>query len=169
MQGDWQGFMQGVVPRIFRDAMKGADLATEGLKDSRGKTILTPEQIGIGGAIAQGLGFQPAVVSEFREGRNAVLQAREEAQSARTHLTQRWLQADPTDRPAIMSEIRNYNSDPAHQGMTITVEQLMKNLQSQRKQATMPFGLKLPAKAARSLAAAGSFANVPQGAQVGAP
>jgi hypothetical protein len=168
MHGDLSG-LQDLIPRPIRDAMKAYNLAETGITDRQGKVILPPAQIGAGGVAAQALGFQPAAVSEFREGRNAVLEAREEAQSAAKQLSQRWLQADPTDRPAIMSEIRQYNADPAHQGMTITVEQLMKDLQSRRKQATMPFGLKLPAKAARSLAAAGSFANVPQGAQVGAP
>ncbi|HWW19991.1 MAG TPA: hypothetical protein VNZ06_04235, partial [Steroidobacteraceae bacterium] len=140
----------------------------QGVTDSTGKTILPPEAIGTGGVAAQALGFQPSVVTEFREGRNAALEAREEAQSARSSLVNRYLAATPIDRHAIQSEINQFNADPMHRGMAITVDQLLRDEASRRKQAREPFGLKLPAKAARTLGQAGAFANVPQSAQIGA-
>jgi hypothetical protein len=168
MAGDLSGLL-GIVPRPIRDAMKGVRLAEEGVTDKTGKTMLAPEKLPPSAPLVQALGFQPAPVSEFREGRNAVLEAREEANSLRARLSQRWLDADPADRPAIMSEIRAFNEDPEHQGMMLTAHQLMVDLHNRRKQAREPFGLRLPAKAARTLEQAGRFANLPTGAQVGAP
>lgn len=154
--GDIYGGIKQTVPRPLRDAMKAAELATQGVADSRGKTILpankvTPYDIGL-----QAIGFNPTRVAEAREGRNAVLEKEEEWKSERSGLVQRWLQADQTDRPAIFSNIREWNQD--HHGMGITFQQLVKDLEEQRKQSHAPFGLRLPAKASRELAEAGRFA-----------
>jgi hypothetical protein len=155
--GDWRGGMELAIPRVFRDAMKGADIATSGVRDSTGKVVLPPEEVGIGGGIAQALGFQPAAVSEFRERRNAVLQAREEATSAHTQLTNAWLAASPADRPAIMSQIREFNADPMHRGFQIKMDQLLRDAQARRKQTSMPFGLRMSPAQARTAAQAGAF------------
>jgi hypothetical protein len=158
--GDWQGFATKVIPRVFRDVAKGASIATEGIKDSRGNVILPPDKVGVSGGIAQAFGFQPSTVSEFREGRAAVQQATQEAKDEHTRLTQKWLKADPEDRADIMDEIHDYNADPLHAGSRITMSQLLQAKQAQRKQGQMPFGLKLPRKGMAALAAEGRFANV---------
>jgi hypothetical protein len=167
-KGDVMGGLQDMAPRPIRDLMKAYRLTTEGVT-AGGKQVLPPSAVPMSQVITQALGFQPAVKEEALMGRHAGQQLDEENKSARTHLSQRWLQADPTDRPAIMSEIRQFNQDPAHQGYTITTQMLLQDLNRQRKQANAPFGLRTPAKAAAAIARAGAFANVPRGAQVGAP
>jgi hypothetical protein len=157
--GDVGGFLTGIMPRPIRDAIKGVNIATQGVKDSAGEVTLPPEKIGVGGGIAQALGFQPSEVSEFREGRNAVLQAREEQRAAHAQLTSAWLSAAPADRPAIMSQIREFNSDPHNVGSRITMQQLLRDQVQRRKQAATPFGLRLPRRGAAELNQAGAFAN----------
>ena len=97
--GDWGGFLKAAAPRPFRDVYKGIDAATEGIKDKTGKVILPASRVGVTGGILQGLGIQPAAVSEFREGRNAVLEAREEQRSEHTDLVNRWLAASRRTAP----------------------------------------------------------------------
>jgi hypothetical protein len=163
MQGDVPGFLKAAAPRPFRDVYKGVEAATEGIKDKTGKVILPPEKVGTGGGVLQALGFQPAAVSEFREGRNAVLEAREEQRSERTQLTDRWLAAAPGDRAAVWSEIAQWNADPHNLAERIQVGQLMRQLNQRRKDETQKgsFGLRLPRKGAQQLMQAGRFANVP--------
>jgi predicted Fe-S protein YdhL (DUF1289 family) len=108
------------------------------------------------------VGIQPAAVSEFREGRNAVLEAREEQRAEHTRLTQRWLQADPGERQDVMQEIHQFNADPHNLGVRITMQQLLQAQQQARKQGNAPYGLRLPKAGARELLQAGAFANAPQ-------
>jgi hypothetical protein len=164
MNGDVGGFLHTAIPRPFRDAYKGIELATQGVKDTTGKVILPPEKLGAGAAIAQAVGIQPAAVSEFREGRAAVLEAREEQRAEHTRLAQRWLAAAPEDRAAVMSEIRTFNADPRNMAARITMDQLIKAQQQQRKDARQvgAYGLRLPRKGAQQLMQAGAFANAPQ-------
>ena len=159
MHGDVQGFLTTAIPRVFRDAMKGVSLATQGLKDPTGKVIIPPEKIRTATAITQALGIQPTQVSETRASRNAVIEARDEQKAQKAQLSQAWVQASPTDRAAVMSQIRQFNADPHNLGARITVDQLHKDLQAARKQERAPLGLRLPAKSARTLLQAGSFAN----------
>ena len=155
-QGDLSG-LTDVVPRIVRDPLKAAHLASQGVTDSTGKVVLAPEQLTPTDVASQALGFQPSRVSEVREKRNAILQMRTEWQGERTRLEGRWLDAEPADRAAIMSEIREWNQ--THHGMGITQGQLLQLAQARRRQAKGPAGLRLPPKAARELSQAGRFAQ----------
>lgn len=160
LHGDILGGLQAAVPRIVRDPLKAMGLADKGVTDSTGKTILPANKLSGGDVAAQTLGFQPARVSEFREGRFAVLQARDEAKSEKSKLSTAWLAADHTDRAGIMSDIRQFNMANPHE--RITVEQLMKSAQEQRvnaRRSQATFGLTLPKKAAKDLAQSGRFAD----------
>jgi hypothetical protein len=159
--GDIAGTLKAMLPRVVRDPVKAFDLADRGVTDSTGKTILAPDKLSTGDIAAQAAGFQPARVSEFREGRNAVLEARQEQQSEHTRLVNRWLAADPGERQNVMQEIRLFNQNPAHP--KITMERLLRAQQQRRKDAARPggFGLRLPAQGARALMQEGRFARAP--------
>jgi hypothetical protein len=162
VQGDIYGGVKDMLPRIIRDPLKAAGLATKGVEDSRGKQTLAPDKLSTADIVAQAVGFTPASVAEARSGRQAVLQARERLHDERTQLTTRWMEADPEDRPAVMSEIRQWNANPANTASRITMQQLLQTLhqrkQDERKQGA--FGLRLPKKGAQQLIDAGSFANI---------
>lgn len=162
IHGDLGGFLQGVVPRLVRDPMKAFNLAERGVTSGTGQTVLPPSRLSAGDVAAQALGFQPATVSEFREGRNAALAQREELTSEHSRLEQKWLQADPADRPAVMAEIRAFNADEVTRrwGMPLTMDQLMRAQAAGRKASQSPFGLRLPAKSVQGARYVGRFANI---------
>lgn len=162
IHGDIGGFLKGVVPRLLRDPMKAFDLAEKGVTDSKGKTVLPASRLSAGDVAAQALGFQPATVSEFREGRNAVLQQREELTSEHSRLEQKYLNASPAERSSVLQEIHEFNADPTTKrwGGQLTMDQLMKAQAAGKKADRAPFGLRIPAKAVQGARYAGRFANI---------
>jgi hypothetical protein len=160
VQGDVMAGVKAMVPRVVRDPMKAAGLATSGVTDSKGKTILPASKLSGGDVAAQALGFQPARVSEFREGRNAVLEAREEATVARTRALNAFTTASPSGRTSALKEVQDYNR--GNPQAPITYAQLMSALKRQAQTTQNPgaFGLSLPKKSAHTLSKQGSFANV---------
>lgn len=157
LHGDMGGLLD-MVPRPVRDIGKAVKLDSQGVTDSKGRTILAPEQITPYDKTVQALGFQPSRVSEFREGRFAVQEAETEAKSDRDKLMTEWIQ-NPAERSDIMVKIREWSQD--HRGMAITNDALLRRLQAEQKQARQPadrFGLRLAPKAAPQLIQAGRFA-----------
>ena len=162
LQGDVYGGLKSMIPRPVRDVMTANELATQGVKTQRGRTILPAENITPWDVAVQAAGFQPSRVSEAREGSAAVQQARDEAKSEQTRLSHRWLQAAPEERQNVMQEINLHNQDPRTAGFKVTMHQLLLDEQQQRKRSQMPgaYGLRLPKHGAQQLIDAGSFANV---------
>jgi ribosomal protein L17 len=162
MAGDVIGGVQDAIPRPIRDAMKAGDLASKGVQTQQGRTILPASRISGWDVALQAAGFQPSRVTEAREGSYAVQQARDEAKAQHDQLVKAWVSADPADRPAIMSQIRDYTSDPLHKGFPINHDTLLKALQARTKAGRIPpeaFGLTLPKRGAAALEQAGRFAN----------
>lgn len=163
IHGDMRGLL-ALVPRVVRDPMKAANLANHGVIDSRGRTILPVDQLTAGDEALQAAGFQPARVSEFREGRYAVMQARDEAKDERSQVIQAWVQAgqDADAREEAMEMMRRYNRD--HPENRLQVSQLLQAAHRARNAARRggpgSFGLTLPKKGARQLENAGRFANM---------
>lgn len=153
--GDVGGWLKTLAPRPIRQAMQAINLANNGLQDSRGQTILSPDKISPLDVAYQAAGFQPARISEFREGRNAVIQKRDELKTERTRLVNQWLSAAPADRPTIMHQIHDWSQE---NGERITMAQLLKAERQRRKQSNAPFGLKLPRRGGAALAETGDFA-----------
>lgn len=162
-QGDLAGAITAITPREFRDVYKAYRLSDVGVTDSKGQTIMAPGSLSGMDFVYQALGFIPSDVTEFREGRNAVLEAREGASGEHSHLIQQWVRADPEDRADLMDTIQAYNV--RNPGQKITADTLLKAAKQHRdamRQANAAsFGLTLPKKARSYLSNAGSFANVP--------
>jgi len=157
---DLGGAFKAMMPRPFRDAFKAQQLATRGVTDSRGRTILSPDRISPLDVGVQALGFQPSRVSEFREGRNAVLQMQDEAKAERDQLSNRWLSAgSQEERTAIQSQINQFNEDPAHAAFRINRGQLLRDMHQRAVQSGRPFGLRMGRREIPAAQAAGGFAN----------
>ena len=149
-------------PRVLHDPFKAIGLAQHGVVDSRGKEILSPAKISPLDVAYQAFGIAPSRVTEAREGRQAIVQARDYLNETRTKLVQRWLGADPVDRAAIWSEIAHFNASPqVNLGAKITRDQLLQQLNERRKGQQHPgaFGLRLPKASERQLMEYGAFAN----------
>jgi hypothetical protein len=158
-RGDVLGGVQAAIPRPIRDVIKAGKLATQGVTDSKHRPILPAEKLSGWDVGLQAVGFQPSKITEFREGRAAVLEAETEAKDMRSRLTNAWITADPEDRGQVMAEIQRFNGE--HPAQRITVSQLMRNLAQLRKQGQNPaaFGLRLPRKGAQDFMEAGRFAT----------
>jgi Large polyvalent protein associated domain 39 len=161
LNGDLAGGLKDLVPRVLRDPMKAMSLNDKGVTDSTGKTIMKPEQLSGADIAAQAAGFQPSRVTEFREGRAAVQEAKTENSQRKTQLTKAWLQAeDPDDRADAKEAIDAWNH--GHPGERITIQHLLQQKAAERKAANQPigsFGLKMSKGQTRDLAGVGSFAN----------
>lgn len=150
-KGDVDGALRGVLPRLVRDPLKAYDLETTGLTNSRGQTILPPSKIPANEIVAQALGFQPAVVSEFREGREAVVEARQAQMDARSAAEQAFF------RDHRMQAIRDYNAK--YPESPITYSQIIRGLRQRTRLG--PYGLRMSPRQSVGLTGAGAFANVP--------
>jgi hypothetical protein len=157
LQGDLGG-TRALIPRIVRDPMDAINLARQGVVDSKGHTILPPSKLSYSDVGLRAVGFNPARVSETREGRAAVLEARQEQSAERSQLTTRWLEGGPADRAAAWQAIVAYNAANPH--ARITRDQLLQQEKASKK-SSATFGLRLPKQSAATLMGAGAFANAP--------
>jgi hypothetical protein len=159
INGDILGGAKDILPRMFRDPLKAYEYATEGVKDSRGKHIMKPEEISARDITVQALGFTPADVEHKRANRNAVLQAEQYQKDWHDKLTNAWVEADPADRPAVWAKIKStYNADPDNKGAHIDLGKLHALLNQRRKdEKADTLGLRLPKKSAPTLMGAAAF------------
>lgn len=158
MHGDIGGGITDALPRVARDVAKAIRMSgDEGLTDPRGKTILPADKISLYDLAVQSAGFQPSVVSEAREGRQAVQEAMTERRDARSKLVQKWLRGNADGRADVMSDIREWNAE--HPAQRITMQQLLSEANQRKKGSPEDFGLRLPRKGAAEFRDAGRFAN----------
>jgi hypothetical protein len=159
INGDIEKGIKNLVPRVFRDPMKAIALADKGVTDTKGHTILPPSRLSTADIANQALGFQPSRVSEFREGRFAITEARGEQTAARSKAINGFVTAAPTDRRASLVKVQEYNR--ANPQSPITYSQLTQALKRQAQQIQTPksFGLTLPKKSAGVLSRQGAFVN----------
>ncbi len=155
MHGDVMGAVKALTPRVFRDPIKAFDLANRGVVDTRGRTILPPDKLTLADEASQFVGFQPSRVTEFREGRAAVMEAREEAKTLRDEAINAFVTGN---RQSALDQVRAYNQQ--HPEQPITYSQLLQAAKRATAQARPgAYGLMLPKKTVGTLERAGSFAN----------
>lgn len=151
LQGDMSG-LQALMPRIGRDVAGAYGMATEGVKDTRGKTELPASKIGPVSVAAKALGFQPTPVAQMREERNAVIEAREERAAAKTKAIQGFIQSGAAGMPAVRAYNLRHPQDPIEYG------QLLQAAQRARSGTTPGAnGLTLPKRGTQELERAGRF------------
>jgi hypothetical protein len=155
-----RGITDFIPVRMVRDFIKAGVLAEHGVVDSHGNPIMSADKVSAGNVAAQATGFQPSRVSEFRERRNAILQARGEVSAERTKILSRYAAAAPEDRADALDDVRAYNQ--AHPTATITRSQMLQAIRRRQDMVKNPesAGLRLPKRAARELTERGAFANV---------
>lgn len=163
LHGDMVGGLKDMVPRVFRDPIKAGQLATTGVTDSKGKTILPADKLSSGDVARQALGFQPSDVSEFREARAAVLEKKTAVQNEHNQLLADMVKASGDDRAALAQKVRAFNQ--ANPGAAITYDAMLKAMQRAQKEKVaaaqakyQTYGLNL-GKNAKALSEAGDFAN----------
>ncbi len=92
-KGDYQSGIEKLLPaKAFTDVAKAARLTMSGKPSKQGGGMAP---LGLGGAIAQGLGFQPAAVANYGAARNMAYHEQGAAQDAHSKLIATWVGASP--------------------------------------------------------------------------
>jgi hypothetical protein len=65
--GDYQKMREKGFPAVFRNLVLAHKLANEGIKDSKGNVVFSPDEISTGRILAQITGFRPAIVARMSE------------------------------------------------------------------------------------------------------
>jgi len=65
--GDYQKMLEKGSPAVVRNLILAHKMADEGIKDSKGKVVFSPDKISTGRILAQMIGFRPAVVARMSE------------------------------------------------------------------------------------------------------
>jgi hypothetical protein len=159
-QGNVGAALKTVAPRPLVDAGQAYKFATAGVTDSKGKTILPADKLSPLDIAYKAVGLNPSRVSEVRASRNAILEAKQEAQHARTTAIQSWLSDMDKQHAADATQaVRKYND--THPSNKITVGQLLQARKAAKDAEKHPerLGLNLPKKGARAMVEAGRFGN----------
>jgi hypothetical protein len=133
-QGDAVKAIQYALPvKALADIAKGVGYATEGLLDSRGRPIMTPEELGTGGVVARLLGVTPTQVSRTYERRAAFNEAKQNRDDVRSRLIGQYVQARMNGGSVadLMGKVAEFNT--RHPDVRITQANLIKALAQERK------------------------------------
>lgn len=66
-KGEPAGALAALSPTSIRNPIQAAQFATQGVRDSRGRVVMTPEQISNSDIVLKGLGWTPAQVTAMRD------------------------------------------------------------------------------------------------------
>jgi hypothetical protein len=155
--GDFTKGLQNMAPKAARDVMQAWAMHTEGMLDSRGNLIESPENFSAWNKAVKAFGFTPAEVSELWDTRNAQLGAERFATNRRQKLIQRWRNTDPKKRARFFRD----NIVPfsrQYPEIRITMGHLRKSLKASREfERETKRGARLQYKFGRE---AGAFGNI---------
>lgn len=136
-QGDVIKGLTKVLPfRLVTNPLTAYNWATHGYTDSKGNPKLTPEQIGVSGALTKAIGFTPTAVSEVQaKGRATAIEA-EVSTARRAEVYDRFYKAthakDPNAVAKARATLQAYNRE--HPEDRITSAQLRSSLKQRIKQ-----------------------------------
>lgn len=116
MKGDFAGAVQSLVPRAIRDILSASKMATKGITNTKGQTLLPPSALSDWDIAAKALGFEPSAVSEFYEGRAAVTQARAEINDQHAALLRKLVSASNPEN--VIQQISEFNQAHPQEALT---------------------------------------------------
>ena len=156
MTGNIQKAIIGFAPRFIGDLVKAQQMATQGITDSKGKTILPAGRISTPAVVFQGLGFNPEEISAFRANRASGDEWIHEMSSAKSSAEARFVASGGKDRSAVQA----YNRDrQLNQGILIRPQDLQTALKRARESIARPgsYGLSIPQREQRGVRAVTGF------------
>jgi hypothetical protein len=122
-------FAKAIPIKILQNAVNAYTAATEGATNARGIQLTEPS---VGGAVANAIGVKTADQAKVQEKQNTDSDYRQWAETRKYQIIQRYVQADPEDRPTIRQQAQNFsNNNP---GYKITYQDLIKAQTSLRRQ-----------------------------------
>lgn len=126
-------------PKFIRDLIKTYRYASEGLNTIGGDTMMTAEQIGWHGLVAQGIGFTPAAVAETWDRNSALKNAERRILDERQRLVNKWgmaaMEGDKDGMKDAVDAIRNFNASERSRGVPIKKETLQRSIKTRAANA----------------------------------
>ena len=124
-----------LLPRVIGDPIKAYGYATQGVTDTRGRTIAPPSQIGAGSIATTALGFNPTDITLDRQRRYAEESLKNEVQYARQQAVDRYVTSGGRD----MSGVRSFNANRDYSQIEpLTYKQLQDELNKNRQRGMRP-------------------------------
>jgi len=140
MDGNAARGIETVAPKFVRDVMKSYRYLNEGVVNLRGDSVVDAEHVDAWDAIAQAVGFTPAMVAETYERNNALVNAEKRVKDRRRQAVNAFALAtrmrDDAGRADAMEAIKRFNATPAGRTMKITPETLRQSLKVRQRNAT---------------------------------
>ncbi|WP_316159633.1 PLxRFG domain-containing protein [Bradyrhizobium sp. SZCCHNRI3042] len=137
---DGKGVARGVemmMPTEAKNLMKAWRYAQEGVVNMRGDQVVSPENIGLGDALKQALGFTPAEITEQYARNNEKYNIDKRITNERKQLLDGYARAQKAgDKAAIASaleDIREFNAVPTHAAKQIKAETLRESIRSRNR------------------------------------
>ena len=136
--GDVAKGLQKIIPlKAAKDAIKATTLASEGLIDSRGATVLAADQFSPWDVALRGSGLSTVKESEYWDANEKVQGAKKAADDVRTKLLREVAMAriEGEDTADIMEKIAAFNERHPEKGVRIDQSSILKRIQQERKMA----------------------------------
>ncbi|WP_316205726.1 PLxRFG domain-containing protein [Bradyrhizobium sp. SZCCHNS1012] len=137
---DGKGVARGIemmMPTEAKNLMKAWRYAQEGVVNMRGDQVVAPENIGLGDALKQALGFTPAEITEQYTRNNEKYNIDKRITNERKELLDGYARAQKSgDKAAIASaleDIREFNAVPTHAAKQIKAETLRESIRSRNR------------------------------------
>lgn len=139
MEGDVARGVEVMAPKFIRDPMKAFRYANEGLQSIKGDELLSADQIGIHGAVAQAMGVSPAIVSETWDRSGALKNAERRVMDERQRVVNAWAMAalagDKEGVAEAIERVKAFNKKPIHSAIPITQDTLKRSIKTRVRNA----------------------------------
>ena len=128
--GDIMRGVEQMSPKIARDFLRSIRYANEGLVNNAGDTVIPASEMSYYEIATQSLGFAPTEIGQFYEAQNAIKDAETYARNRKEDLLKQFRLANPAERRAVMSEVRDFNK--ANPQERITYSALLSNIKGKK-------------------------------------
>lgn len=125
--GDYQKAVESFTPKLFRDIVRAGRLASDGLVNNAGDTVVSTADLSFLDVALQAVGFTPTTTTQFYEGQAAIKDVERYVRQRKSKLLKDFRTSD--DRAAVLREVQEFNR--AYPQEAITRSALLRNLQSQ--------------------------------------
>ncbi|MBO3760354.1 PLxRFG domain-containing protein [Ciceribacter sp. L1K22] len=135
MEGDTARGIEMMAPKAVRDIMKAYRYSDEGLTTLKGEEMVSPDEIGWHGVVAQSIGFMPAVVAETWDRNTALKNAETRILDERQRVINKWAMAvlAKEDSSQALAAIKAFNARPYSIGVKITRETLERSIKTRAR------------------------------------
>lgn len=134
LEGETARGIEMAAPKAIRDIMKAYRYYDEGLTTFSGDTMMTPDQMGWHGVVAQAIGFSPAQVAETWDRNSALKNAERRILDERQRLVNKWgmavMDGDKDGVKDAIGAIAKFNGAERSRGVPIKSETLERSIKT---------------------------------------